>query len=277
MSDLIVRRLLVDMQAPIQSLWCDGRAFRTAFMNALSMSFPVGEQFFIDAVRAGFRALPAAKQAEFRDEVQSFVGQEATHRRLHGLYNDHLARLGLENRWEQRALERLKQFERATDPRHPLAMTAAYEHFTAVFSDWLLRHPQWLGRRDERLATLWLWHSAEESEHRATVFKLYQALGGNDEWRLRWFRRVSLLFITDALRQTVHNLRREGRLWRWRTWADAASFLFGRGGLVRSSFKPWRDYFRPSFHPQDHDAQPSRDWLAANRAAYEPLRGSPVG
>ena len=274
MSELVVRRLLIDMETPIEPLWCDGDAFRTALMNALSMSFPVGEQFFIDAVRKGFQALPEAKQAELRDEVQGFIGQEATHRRLHGLYNQHLARLGLENLWELRALERLKQFEQATDARHPLAVTAAYEHFTAVFSDWLLRHPQWLGRRDERLATLWLWHSAEESEHRSTVLSLYRELGGNDEWRLRWFRHVSLLFIADALRQTVHNLRAEGRLWRWRTWAGAATFLFGRGGLARCSFGPWRDYFRAGFRPQDHDAKASADWLAANRAAYEPLGGS---
>jgi uncharacterized protein len=270
MSHLVIRRLLIDMEKPIEPLWCDGDAFRTAFLNALSMSFPVGEQFFIDAVRNGLQALPETQQAEFRDEVQGFIGQEATHRRLHGLYNQHLARLGLENIWEPRAIERLKLFEN-TDPRHALAATAAYEHFTAVFSNWLLRHPQWLGQRDPRLATLWLWHSAEESEHRSTVLSLYRALGGDDAWRLRWFRRVSLLFIGDVRRQTVHNLRAEGRLWRWRTWAGAASFLFGRDGLVRCTFKPWRDYFRPSFHPQDHDAQASRDWLAANAAAYQPV------
>lgn len=270
MSDLVVRRLLIDMETPIEPLWCDGDAFRTAFLNALSMSFPVGEQFFIDAVRAGFKALPEARQAGFRDEVQGFLGQEATHRRLHGLYNEHLERLGLENRWAPRALERQKLFEN-TDPRHALAVTAAYEHFTAVFADFILRRPQWLGQRDERLATLWLWHSAEESEHRSTAFALYRALGGDEAWRLRWFRKISLIFIGDVLSQTAHNLRREGRLWRWRTWTGAARFLFGRDGLVRCSFRPWRDYFQPSFHPEQHDAQASRDWLEANRARYQPV------
>lgn len=274
MTDLVVRRLLVDMEKPIERLWCDGDAFRTALLNALSMSFPVGEQFFIDAVRAGFKALPEAEQSRFRDEVQGFIGQEATHRRLHALYNGHLERLGLENHWERRALERLKQFEAATDPRHPLAVTAAYEHFTAVLSSWLLRHPDALGRRDARLATLWLWHSAEESEHRSTAISLYRALGGNEDWRLRWFRRITLLFVGDALRQTVHNLHREGQLWRWRTWVSAAGFLFGRNGLVRGSFRPWRDYFRSGFHPAQHDARAAGEWLAANRAAYEPLGGA---
>ena len=57
MADLVVRRLLIDMEAPIARHWCGGDAFRTALFNALSMSFPVGEQFFIDAVRNGFKAL----------------------------------------------------------------------------------------------------------------------------------------------------------------------------------------------------------------------------
>ena len=35
---------------------CAGDAFLTAWFNALSMSFPVGEQFFIDSVRNGLQA-----------------------------------------------------------------------------------------------------------------------------------------------------------------------------------------------------------------------------
>ena len=40
--------------------------------------------------------------------------------------------------------------------RHWLAITAAREHFTAILAGWLLRHPELLGDRDERLRTLWL-------------------------------------------------------------------------------------------------------------------------
>src|SRR6476660_3705223 len=103
MSHLIVRRLLVDMHAPIARHWCDGDPFRTALFNALSMSFPVGEQFFIDSVRQGVDALPADLQPRFEDEVRGFIGQEATHRRLHALYNEHLERGGLRNAWGPRA------------------------------------------------------------------------------------------------------------------------------------------------------------------------------
>ena len=54
MTDLVVRRLLVDMEQPIERRWCAGDAFRTALLDALSLSFPFGEQFFIDAVRNGW-------------------------------------------------------------------------------------------------------------------------------------------------------------------------------------------------------------------------------
>src|SRR5213595_2767681 len=122
MTDLVVRRLLVDMEAPIARHWCAGDAFRTSLFNALSMSFPVGELFFIDSVRKGFKALPAHKQDLLRAEVQGFIGQEATHRRLHSLYNAQLEKLGLQNRWEARALERLEPLE-GMDPRHAVAVT----------------------------------------------------------------------------------------------------------------------------------------------------------
>ncbi|HSV59340.1 MAG TPA: metal-dependent hydrolase [Variovorax sp.] len=270
MTELVVRKLLIDMAQPIARHWCDGDPFRTAFFNALSMSFPIGEQFFIDSVRGGLAALPEAQQAPLRAQVQGFIGQEATHRRLHALYNAHLDTLGLVNDWERRARERFKLME-GVDIRHWLGITAANEHFTAVFADWMLRNPQWLGSDDERLRTLWLWHSAEESEHRSTAFDLYRALGGNEEWRLRWFRRVTLVFIGDALRQTVANLRRDGSLWRWRTWKGAASFLFGRSGLVRETFGAWRAYLRSDFHPRLQDDSVARQWLEANQSKYRPV------
>ena len=267
MTELVVRRLLIDLETPVPRHWCGGDAFRTAFFNALSMSFPVGEQFFIDSVRHGMAALPPERQAELRSEVQGFIGQEATHRRLHGLFNAHLQKLGLVNDWEPRARERLRQLENA-DVRHALGVTAANEHFTAILAEWLLGHPQWFDGTEDRLRTLWLWHSAEEAEHKCTAFDLYQALGGNHDWRVTWMRRVTLIFLSDTLRQTLNNLRRDGTLWHWRTWTGAARFLFGREGLVRSNWGPWRAYFRRDFHPRQQHSQRSADWLRDHQTQY---------
>jgi uncharacterized protein len=267
MTDLTVRRLLIDLDQPVQRHWCNGDAFLTAWFNALSMSFPLGEQFFIDAVREGFKALPPDQQAKYQNEMQGFVGQEATHRRIHTLFNAQIAKHGLVNDWEPRARQRLKLVE-GTDPRHALGITAANEHFTALFAEWMLARPNFLDGCEPRLKALWLWHSAEEAEHKCTAFDIYQAVGGGHAWRVKWMRRVTFIFLTDALRQTVNNLRRDGSLWRWSTWRSAAHHMLGRDGLLRSSYKPWRAYFKPDFHPSQQSSDLSAQWLASNEKLF---------
>jgi hypothetical protein len=267
MSELVVRSLLIELETPFARRWCGGDAFLSALFNALSMSFPVGEQFFIDAVKDGFSILPPDRQEKYRDEVRGFVGQEATHRRIHSLFNAQLARQGLVNAWELRAAERLKLMQ-GIDPRHALAITATNEHFTAILAEWILGTPELFADTEARLATLWQWHRAEESEHRSTAFDLYQALGGSHAWRITWFRRVTLIFLGDTLRQTVDNLRHEGELWRWRSWASAARWLLGRRGLARAALQPWFAYLRRDFHPRQQESGLSRRWLSEHAGAY---------
>ena len=259
-SPLTVRRLSVDLSQGFARHWNGGDAFLTAFCNALSMSFPVGEQFFIDAVRNGAKQLgDSPEHAALRETVRGFIGQEATHRHLHALYNAHLERQGLKNHWGPRAARRLeigrrKMFSTSTKGHlHELAITAAYEHFTAIFGDLTLesvgQDGDWFAHADEPLQTLWRWHAAEESEHKSVAFDLYVALGGNHAWRMRWFNYVVVQFALDTLRQTVNNLWHDGTLRKPATWASGFRLLFGRHGLVRRIASPLRAYRRRDFHP----------------------------
>lgn len=263
MSDLVVRRLLIDLSQPFERHWNGGDVFSTAFLNALSMSFPLGEQFFIDAVRAGQKELDPETAQRFAGEIQGFIGQEATHRRLHGLFNEQLTRLGYVNHWEPRARQRMKRMD-GMDCRHAVAATAATEHFTAMFAQWVLERPDYLAGAEPRLRTLWEWHCSEESEHRSTAFDLYKALGGNEYWRKAWMRRVTFFFLTDALRQTFSNLRKDGLLLRPDTWRGAWKLLFGKEGLVTTLRKPWKEYFDKDFHPMRQDDSLSQQWLQAH-------------
>ena len=149
-----------------------------------------------------------------------------------------------------------------------MAITAAIEHFTAILAEWMLRHPEAMDGAEPRLSTMWAWHAAEEAEHRSTAFELYQAMGGDHGWRVRWFKLVTVHFLSDALRQTVNNLRRDRMLWRWSTWKSAARFLFGRGGLIRETYRPWRAYKRRDFHPRQQGSELGVQWLRENEAAY---------
>lgn len=273
---LVVRRLAVDLSQGFARHWNGGDAFVTAFCNALSMSFPVGEQFFIDAVRAGARELPEnPENAALHAQVRGFIGQEATHRHLHGLYNTHLAQQGLVNHWGPRATARIAYSREhlfgTSDKKylHELAITAAYEHYTAIFGDMVLGYAErpgdWFLHADEPLKTLWRWHAAEELEHKSVAFDLYQRLGGNTAWRLRWFRFVTLVFAADVSRQTLHNLWRDGTWWRPSTWVSATRFVFGRHGALWRIWAPVWAYRRADFHPhQQGDAKLATQWLTAH-------------
>ncbi len=268
MTDLIVRRLLIDLRVPFASRWNGGDAFRTAFFNALSMSFPVGEQYFIGSVRNGLKSLSEAQQAHFAKEVQGFIGQEATHRHIHGLFNQQLVQQGLTNVFEQRAKRRI-QAHAGRDVRMHVAATAATEHFTALLADWLLQHPEALVGAEPRLQTMWLWHCAEESEHRSTAFDIYQAISAHHGWRVRVFKYITFTFLSDLLRQTVRNLWHDGSLFKPSTWRSAAQLLLDKNGLLRSNVDLWRAYLAPDFHPSQHDANRSQAWLRDNAHQFD--------
>ena len=270
MTDLTVRKLLIDLTTPFQTRWNGQDAFRSAFFNALSMSFPVGEQYFIDSVRAGLKELPEDARQPLAAEVQGFVGQEATHRRIHALFNGHLEKQGFTNVLEKRAARRIHA-NAHRDVRLHVAATAATEHLTAIFADWMLRHPQVLAGAEPRLQTLWLWHSAEESEHRSTAFDIYRALNGSHTWRLRLFRYITVTFLLDVTRQTVRNLWQDKALFKWSTWRSGWNVLLSQDGMFRGNYQHWRAYKAPDFHPRQQDGSLSQQWLQDHWDQFTPV------
>lgn len=267
MQTLPVRRLHVDLAIPFARRWNGNDAFRSAFMNALSLSFPFGEQFFIDSVKNGVQALPPSLRDSFAEEVKGFIGQEATHRHLHAIFNKQITAQGISNLIERRAMQRTEK-NAHLDVRLHVAATAGAEHLTALFANWLLQSPAALENTEPQLKTFWLWHSAEETEHRSVAFDIYRALGGNERHRLRVFKYVTFTFLLDLTVQTIHNLWHDRSLFAWSTWASAARFLFARDGLLRANYQGWRAYLSPDFQPRQHDAALSEQWLADNAGQF---------
>lgn len=281
---LTVRRLHIDLTQPFGREWNHGHAFLTAFMNALSMSFPVGEQFFIDAVKAGAAHLPDTPgHTALRQAARIFVGQEATHRHLHTLYNRQLSEQGLVNHWHGRALRRIERL-RASLARQggrraclaELAVTAAYEHFTAMMAEEVLgrigQPGDWLAHAEPTPQLLWRWHAAEEAEHKSVAFDLYTALGGHHRGRVQAYLMVMGFFCMDATQQTFSNLYRSGQLFRPTTWGQGLGFLLGRHGVVWSFMRPTLAYLRPGFHPGQHGSPALADnWLKAHAEVWKPV------
>jgi predicted metal-dependent hydrolase len=83
MTDLVVRGLLTDLEMPVDRRLSGEGVLRTGFFNALWMSFPHGEQDYIDSVRNPLEPLPEAGRGIQAVKVRGLVGQQATHRRIH--------------------------------------------------------------------------------------------------------------------------------------------------------------------------------------------------
>ena len=166
--------------------WIPGDLQTTHLIDSLHVALPPGERWFCDVFRD---ALPLITDDALRDQVRGFIGQEATHAKAHDLGLEHLARHGIDLRaevaWADRARVRIRRrIKRLPAPirrralRGELAAIATIEHYTAVLGSWIVT-ADLPADADPQMVDLLRWHGAEEMEHRAVAFDLYQHLDGS--------------------------------------------------------------------------------------------------
>jgi uncharacterized protein len=254
---MTIRALQVDFSQGFDRRWFGGDAFRTAYFNAMSMTFPLGEQSFIDSVKGvdhliDERIKGEAERAELRATLTDFSAQEATHRHIHAQYNAVLHAQGFENRVEERIKQRLERYAQE-HPMNLLAATCAYEHYTAILSEVMLKNPAASEAMQPMMRRLWLWHALEETEHKAVAFDLYKRLGGHERGRIVAYLLAMVFFQIDAFLQTSQNLRRDDALWKPSTLWGMLTFYFGRpsrgNGWIWMTTRPLLAYFKRNFHP----------------------------
>jgi uncharacterized protein len=235
-------------------LWHGGRVEATAIYNALSTTFPKGEAYFVESVRA-FRKDAPPKLAE---EIRGFTTQEAIHSREHDAFNKRAERAGYDlSRLEARVEERLA-ISRSRPPVINVAATMALEHFTAILAHELLKNPGHLAGADPEAADLWRWHSVEEIEHKGVAYDTW--LYATRNWP-RWKRwkvkaKVMLLvtrnFLVDRTAGSLELMRQDG-VTGIRAWGLLLWYLWVRPGMFRKIASAWLKFFLPGFHPWNED------------------------
>jgi uncharacterized protein len=249
--NLEVRNLEFNLEKQLAGDWLDGDAFKTAFFNALSMSFPAGERFFIDSVRHFKNDIEDPK---LQAEMSAFFGQEGMHSREHRRYNQKLCELRgySQERMEGRTERLVEDAKKRVTPELQLAATCGVEHLTAVLADKVLKG--WmLENTEEEMRNLWRWHSAEELEHKSVAFDVFTEVSGSYRARKITLQLFTLFFLRDLLLNTAYMLKKDKALWKLSTWRSGFKFLFGRGGLIREMRKDFMMYFDADFHPWDDD------------------------
>lgn len=233
--------------------WMDDDPFITHFLNVLSGLFPDGEQFFVDSVRA-FRE--RIRDPRLACDVGAFIGQEAVHSREHEAYNRHADAVGHDVAFVERATAAMMKIWRRASPIQQLALTVGTEHLTAALGQTLLETPELRALiSDPRMERLLTWHALEETEHKAVAFDVLREI---DDDYLRRVAAITVVFamgVPLVLGCQVHLMLRDGQLFNLRSWGRGMRILFGRRGFISRSALRIGDFYRPGFHPDDHDTR----------------------
>lgn len=234
--------------------WNGGEPVATAFYNALSATFPIGEAYFVESVR-NFRDGAPGRLAE---EIKAFTTQEVIHSREHAAFN----KTALEAGYDLAPLEAQVEYRlgimRSKPPIASLAATMALEHFTAILAHELLANPRHIGKAEPEAAALWRWHSVEEIEHKGVAYDTW--LNATRDWpkskRWRVKAKVMLLvtrnFTVDRTRGALELLRQDG-ISGPAAWARLIWYMWVMPGMMRKIFGAWAKFFLPGFHPWNED------------------------
>lgn len=256
--------------------WLNGDPVATAFFNALSITFPRGEAYFIESVRAFRDGAPP----RLAGEIAAFVRQEVAHSREHLAFNRQVADHGYDTTLLDDDVTTLLALARQRPPIVSLAATMALEHFTAILAHELLRDPRHLDGADPQVAALWRWHAVEEIEHKGVACDTWAHATRDWSPLQRWWVRSLMMlvvtrhFLHHRARGMMDLLRQDGI-----TGARAAGGLLRyalvRPGILRRVVWPWLGYFAPGFHPWAVDdraliARADSDYADARTAGAMP-------
>ena len=244
--------------------WHGGDPYATAFYNALSATFPKGEAFFVEAVRAHREGAPA----KLAEEIKGFTTQEVIHSREHDAFNKAAVDAGYDLRPLEAKVQFRLDFILSKPPIASLASTMALEHFTAIFAHELLADPRHLAGAEPEAQAMWRWHAIEEIEHKGVAYDTW--LYATRHWprfkRWKVKSKVMLLatrnFTVDRTLGTIELLRQDG-ITGARAWAGLLWFMWARPGMMRKIFSAWAKFFLPGFHPWIED---DRELIAAYEA-----------
>jgi predicted metal-dependent hydrolase len=189
-SDLQLRRIDWEFDhasTPFQ--WNPANPHYGLMADLISFFAPAFERYIVSVVR---EAKPLIADEAVREEAELFLRQEGLHARAH---RNHLAALVAQYPGLQEIVDETNaSYDRLRETR-PLEYHLAYiadveATFTPLFRMMLDNDRSLFAGGDDRVASMFIWHFAEEIEHRSSALNVYHALVPGDLYRLRQWRSV---------------------------------------------------------------------------------------
>lgn len=270
----IVRSNLDFKLADVPRYWFAGDPFLTRMFDALSLTFPDGERYFIQSVRL-FR--DQIQDPDLKQRVADFIRQEAQHGIAHDKMNQVMKDQGMPVDQFIQRLNKVFKFElKYRSPQYNIAMTAAAEHLTALMAETFYGEKDTLQDAHPYVRALFAWHAIEEMEHRDVAFDVMQQVGNVPEVtrKMALVLTTGLMFGFTLYRANVM-LRCDGfnRTQRLKMNVRGLQWLFGKQGKLRKMQSQYRDWFKPDFHPSQHPIIAQYDvWLETLAQTCDPIQ-----
>ncbi|MCL7942586.1 metal-dependent hydrolase [Marinobacter sp. ATCH36] len=244
------QRMGFEFGEKVPHYWLNDSYTLSHTMNALSVLFPQGEQFFVDSVRYYQKAIQDPK---LKKEVRGFIGQEAMHSLEHKAMNQHVRDQGMPVEELEEHLEVVLGIAKKLPKRHQLAITCALEHMTAMMADMLLARDDVREDMHETMRPLWVWHAIEETEHKAVAYDVFNQAGGTYAERTFYLAFSTAALGVMASYFTTRMMLNDRKNFSLKDSARGLWAMWGKNGTFSSLIPNWLEYFKPGFHPWDHD------------------------
>jgi uncharacterized protein len=237
--------------------WIKDDLFMSHFLNAMSLTFPDGERFFMDAVRSFKHDI---KDTDIQKDIQGFIAQEGLHGNAHESFNLFLKEQGYPTEkiisLVKYALKKVQDLcqEKEGLESIPLAFTCGLEHITAILGDLLLTNHELTNKMHDSVQPMWIWHAIEETEHKAVAYDVYATMYQNYPERTGTFLLASVVFIL-AIHAFQYALLAKDNKNDLQTWLVGLNRLYGINGYITSVIPMWLTYLKPGFHPWGDDYQ----------------------
>lgn len=244
------QRMGFEFGEKVPHYWLDNSYTLSHTMNALSVLFPQGEQFFVDSVRYYQDQI---KDPKLKKDVRGFIGQEAMHSLEHKSMNQHVRDQGMPVDELEEHLEVVLGIAKKLPERHQLAITCALEHMTAMMAGMLLERDDVREDMHETMRPLWVWHAIEETEHKAVAYDVFNHAGGTYAERTFYLAFSTAALGVMASYFTTRMMLNDRKNFSLKDSARGLWRMWGKNGTFSSLIPTWLEYFKPGFHPWDHD------------------------
>ncbi len=267
-----VRRINFGHENEENRHWFRNNPIMTHFLNSLHTVFPDGERLFMRSVKYFDKEI---KNPELKERVKAFIGQEMQHGMQHERFLQALDKMGLDGtkfeEWyaknayvskeDKLSAERILLtplrwlFGDKAAEKLSLSATAALEHYTATLGEIVLKgEDYYLTGMPENLKQLFLWHAAEEVEHKSVAFDVFVDVAGGNYLE----RQVGFAFASFFLAYYIglgwgYYLAKDKEINWAKLPADLMESLPIFGTLLKDAILGGVQYLKPGFHPDQMD------------------------